>query len=666
MTQEGGESERGRFIPGNPSRAEQQDEVLPLTKDTTCGLGPFKWPFLQKFANKNVYVVISGISGAFFISRFTYFYGTISTIEKRFKIPSRNIGYQNIGHEIVLIVVAICVTYFAGKGHKPRWIGVGLLATTLSCFLMAVPHFIYGGGSAESFSVEYGSDPSRDDAADILEREKRKGLCNSDADYAAKCDTDEGHIEPQIMFFIAQMIAGIGSALFSSLSTIYMDDNVKRENTPFLISIMYFLGMTGPLMGYALAGFCVKFFVAPSLTPTIEDSDPRWIGAWWMGWLVLSTLMCMFSLSICLFPKVLPDAARRKHLAMLQSQTQVSEDVMPASISDFLKTLKRLLTNKIYVMYQISSLFSIYGMEPYLVYTPKYIEALYQKTPTESNFYTGSIGFIFTGIGTVLSGVVVSRFKPSARKIVIWNCVINFCAILCNLTYTQLSCPAKEAALASMNTASMPTSCSENCHCDFVQYAPICGENHQTYISPCHAGCTDRVDLENATKIFTNCACIGGGSATEGACPIDCQKEFTTFLVVMSFLRLMMATGFASNFLLSIRCVADKDKTFSLGISMAFFSVFAFIPIPVVFGALVDSTCDLWGKTCTTSGNCWLYNGPSLRYFLNLSTSFTNTMALCLSMVIAYFVKDLAIFDEGVKKNEKPQEEREKIETTNL
>lgn len=136
-----------------------------------------------------------------------------------------------------MIFVAICVTYLAGKGHKPRWIGIGLIATSISCLLMAFPHFIYGGGSAESFTLEYGSDHTTYDRDNTLEREKRKDLCNTDIDYAAKCDTDEGHTEPQIIFFAAQMIAGIGSALFSSLSTIYMDDNVKKENTPLLISM---------------------------------------------------------------------------------------------------------------------------------------------------------------------------------------------------------------------------------------------------------------------------------------------------------------------------------------------------------------------------------------------------------------------------------------------
>lgn len=92
----------------------------------------------------------------------------------------------------------------------------------------------------------------------------------------------------------------------------------------------------------------------------------------------------MFSIMICLFPKIMPSAARRKRLAILQGKNQANEDVIPASWNDFLGTIKRILTNKIYVLYNIAGLFSVYGMEPYFMYTPKYIESLYQKTPTES------------------------------------------------------------------------------------------------------------------------------------------------------------------------------------------------------------------------------------------------------------------------------------------
>jgi hypothetical protein len=41
--------------------------------------------------------------------------------------------------------------------------------------------------------------------------------------------------------------------------------------------------MLGPAIGYALASLCLKFYISPTLTPTIGTDDPRWLGAWWFG-----------------------------------------------------------------------------------------------------------------------------------------------------------------------------------------------------------------------------------------------------------------------------------------------------------------------------------------------------------------------------------------------
>ena len=50
-----------------------------------------------------------------------------------------------------------------------------------------------------------------------------------------------------------------------------------------------------------------------------------------------------------------------------------------------------------------------------------------------------------------------------------------------------------------------------------------------------------------------------------------------------------------------------------MGFSMAINTLFSFLPAPIVFGAIIDRTCVLWGRTCAKRGNCWLYDGEALR-----------------------------------------------------
>lgn len=55
-----------------------------------------------------------------------------------------------------------------------------------------------------------------------------------------------------------------------------------------LLGITYFMRMCGPAGGYFIAAKLLNLYIEPSLTPTITTEDQRWLGAWWIGWLVLA------------------------------------------------------------------------------------------------------------------------------------------------------------------------------------------------------------------------------------------------------------------------------------------------------------------------------------------------------------------------------------------
>ena len=90
---------RTSLMPRNPLMITEEFEDysdafqnMQLTEDTTCGFWFVKGSFLQKFANKKAYVFLYGIMGCIYSATFAYFNGTITTLEKRFKIPSRTTG----------------------------------------------------------------------------------------------------------------------------------------------------------------------------------------------------------------------------------------------------------------------------------------------------------------------------------------------------------------------------------------------------------------------------------------------------------------------------------------------------------------------------------------------------------------------------------------------
>lgn len=244
---------------------------------------------------------------------------------------------------------------------------------------------------------------------EIIEMENQKTLCRTNVTAGiAECEIEEGVLMPQILIFSGQLIAGIGQSLYYTLGAAYIDDNVKKSKTPALISLSYFLRLLGPAAGYGLASFCLKIYISPELTPTINDKDPRWLGAWWLGWLILAVSLLGFSLAMCMFPKELPRAAVRRRIAserrkrgMKSIEAEKEPDEIPASFSDMLVTFKRLVLNVIFMLNNCASIFYYFGESfafglfmtlkslilgymPYWIFTPKYIETQYKQSASVS------------------------------------------------------------------------------------------------------------------------------------------------------------------------------------------------------------------------------------------------------------------------------------------
>ncbi|RXG70775.1 Solute carrier organic anion transporter family member 4A1 [Armadillidium vulgare] len=114
--------------------------------DIKCGLGSWTPRWLQMFATKEMYLLVYCIVGLVIGMFFTYSVSTISTLEKRFKLSSKETGIMLAGNDVSQILLSILVAYYGNYGNRPKWLGIGVLSASFSCFLAAVPHFIYGPG----------------------------------------------------------------------------------------------------------------------------------------------------------------------------------------------------------------------------------------------------------------------------------------------------------------------------------------------------------------------------------------------------------------------------------------------------------------------------------------------------------------------------------------
>lgn len=90
---------------------------------------------------------------------------------------------------------------------------------------------MYGAGSdALLLTQEY-----KKSSNNVTLSVKQKLLCDND-NSTSQCEIEGGNYTPQIIFFVAQLISGIGGSLYYTLGVSYMDDNIKKSKTPALIS----------------------------------------------------------------------------------------------------------------------------------------------------------------------------------------------------------------------------------------------------------------------------------------------------------------------------------------------------------------------------------------------------------------------------------------------
>ncbi|KMY95754.1 solute carrier organic anion transporter family member 74D [Drosophila simulans] len=616
-------------------------------KDTYCGFWIFKGPSMQRFATEQMYVILYGLAGCVMTMTFSYFNGTITTLEKRYKIPTKVSGIISVGNDISTMLTAAILGYYAGHGHRPRWMGIGLLTIVAFCLLTSSLHFIYGAGEdALKLTREFGQVNET-----MAKQERDKKLCQPSG---GGCVQEEvGLWVPQVFLFAAQLISGVGQALFYTLGIAYMDDNTSKAKTPAMLSMSTFLRMLGPAIGYSLAAVCLRLYIEPTLEPLIGQEDPRWLGAWWLGWLVLAAITLVSAILLFMFPKQLP-SARKRRLQQKQDERKQSLPLNERSFADMMKTVKKLSKNKVYIYNTMASILYFFGYMVYWIFTPKYIETQYRQSAAMATMATGTVALGFSAAGILISGYVISKYKPSARAMAAWNAIVDFVTVAGILCYVAIGCEGSDR-LNTLTTLSAGNSCSASCHCDYVHYAPVCSADNITFISACHAGCSERTKDALGRTLYTGCQCLGSSSlnsepesqfAVDGTCPVDCFNEFLIFLGVMCFLKLVGASSKSTNLLLALRCMPPDEKTFALGLGSMAASLLGFIPSPIFFGWLIDNYCLVWGKTCSNKGNCWLYDTKSMRYALNLSAAFFIFLGGFLNIAVWYHAKNLKIFDE--------------------
>ena len=427
------------------------------------------------------------------------------------------------------------------------------------------------------------------------------------------------------------MIIGCGASTLYTVGTGFIDDSTHPRYSSIYLSVFYIVTVLGPALGFGFGGFFLSLFVDPFTPTTLTSRDPQWVGAWWIGFVVTGVLSIILSLQFFLYPRRLKGSEEydrlRKEQQPVQNQGISFQDDHDIPVVTLIKEYPfyvfRILKNLTFLFVTMGTAAGAFTLAGIISFLPKYLENQFSVTPSIASYMIGGISIPSACIGIFLGGFTLFFFKKlSVEKLALIVLILSLLEFL-TPPILLITCAYPRIAGVNVNYPNSTTrtniairdlniSCFSSCDCRSNFFQPICSEG-VTYFSPCVAGCLEQA---NPNGTYANCSCLSNESLVlDGKCTDSCTAT-TIFVGILLFFGVLMLLYNNIPFLkLTLRCVADKDRTVALGIQSLIFRLFGQLPGPLVLGGIFDLNCILWQETeCGTRGACLEYNTDSLRY----------------------------------------------------
>ncbi|XP_077627292.1 solute carrier organic anion transporter family member 1A2 isoform X1 [Crocuta crocuta] len=562
----------------------------------------------------------------------SYMNSMLTQIERQFNIPTSLVGFINGSFEIGNLLLIIFVSYFGTKLHRPILIGVGCVVMGLGCFLQSLPHFLMDRYQYES-TVSVSGNLSLNNF-----------LCMENGTQIFRPTEDPSECVKEvkslmwIYVLVGNIIRGIGETPIMPLGISYIEDFAKSENSPLYIGFVETGAIIGPLFGLSLASFCANVYVDTGSVNTddltITPTDTRWVGAWWFGFLICAGVNVLTAIPFFFLPKSLSKEGLKNNADIIKNDKEEKqrEEVKKKKdgiTKDFLPFMKSLLCNPIYMLFILISIIQFNAFVNMFTFMPKYLEQQHGKSASDAIFLIGIYNLPPICIGYIAGGLIMKKFKITVKQAAHIACWLSLTEYLLHFLCFLMICD--NSSVAGITTTYKGTQqdlymgnailadCNRDCNCPTKTWDPVCGNNGVSYMSACLAGCETSTGA-GINMVFQNCSCIqtsGNSSAVLGLCDKghDCSMMLQYFLILSAIGSFIYSLSAIPGYMVLLRCIKPEEKSLGVGLHTFCTRVFAGIPAPIYFGALVDSTCLHWGTLkCGESGACRIYDSANFRY----------------------------------------------------
>ncbi|XP_029012840.1 solute carrier organic anion transporter family member 4A1 [Betta splendens] len=615
-------------------------KLVPAESEQQCGWGALAPRAIQAFNTPRwvlFFLCVASFLQGMIINGFIN--TVVTSIERRFDLRSYQAGLIASSYDIAACVCLAFVSYFGGTGHKPRWLGWGVLIMALGSLVFALPHF-----TAPPYQVSL---------------PERTGVCSGNR--TGPCEDKEagGLSGYRFVFMLGQFLHGMGATPLYTLGVTYLDENVKSSYAPVYIGIFYTAAIVGPAAGYLLGGYFLNLYTELHMPTEMTPENPLWVGAWWIGFLAGGAAALLVAFPILGYPRQLPGSQEfvamrvsEAHQLKDGSHTTASDPQFGKSVKDMPRSVLLLLKNPPFLFLCLAGATEATLIAGMSTFGPKFLESQFSLSASEAATWFGYMVVPAGGGGTFLGGYIVKRLNLRCRGIIRF-CMICAMVSLLAIFIFLIHCPSvpmagvtgpyrsgleereldqykqlhEPSALRRGNSSalelSLTVSCNAGCGCARELYNPVCGADGLMYYSPCHAGCSsiNHTDPSTGKQVFSGCSCVVAnashaerGFAVAGKCGSSCHHmpAFLTFLfIIICFTFLCSIPALTA----TLRCVPDSQRSFGLGIQWIVVRTLGGIPGPIAFGSVIDISCLLWQDQCGDQGSCYLYQNSAMSQY---------------------------------------------------
>ena len=287
-----------------------------------------------------------------------------------------------VTYDITVTLCVAFVSYFGSKSHKPRWIGIGCIIIGVGCIVFALPEFVFG-------EYEVG------DAS----KGSRYPVCLED-DYEPDCSGS--NTGAYALFILGNVLIGIGASPIYLLGITFVDEISHPKRTPIYLALVFLASVVGPSLGYGLGGVFLSIYVDPWVETDLDETDPGWVGAWWIAFVMMGILSLLLSIPFLMFPRQLPnhkiiEKARSEEMANKRRYDPTSRSTVKSSLKTFLIQIKNLFINPSFVFHTLYIAMASFAGFGLLAFFPHYIESQFHLKASTASLLAGAVAIVCSG-----------------------------------------------------------------------------------------------------------------------------------------------------------------------------------------------------------------------------------------------------------------------------